>query len=620
MDFYELNKLLQKLPFSIVGYSDLEQEIDGFFEELCDSKFIHLNDNIKLVSYSYAKLKGDNLFDWDTASLSDTFFFHSLNEKYSLLAMNMYYGFRNHLFGYNQKNEDDEESKESNDGHLTNNVAIVLSRLFLQDVGFRISYSFDDNWHFGFLEHKNVFSIKIPFVQLIKDAKNNEDAANRLQEAISKYLKDVIKSFEEDSDDNKFLIKKAKDHRSTYKKNKTEKYIVDKPFKEFIKIFKDKEELESLRNEMISAIHFWHKSNPGFFNPTDIENNLKNWVELFFQILLVSFVYDCWVEYFPAVCGVVERENNVFEKRNLGGLIVGYSVKDTIDLQLRSLFRLISSRISSAISSEWLYSENIQFLRRKRQFEFGKAIKAIISLEDNEQLHAGAVLSNDFKSRFINTFNIYKNVLTDRFLESFNTQLTNHNKISKYCLFQITDADNECNHLTVNQPRFKKINEENQFCCGNHILNPGYYNLPLLSSFYDKFMCNAKKNTFIQSLSLKDDSNNFVVELTYKNNFGTSNFIKEVKKRAIKGGVVGFIFEHFYQLDLHGTFIFQYKSGDSFVDFFNTREWVKKTKISKTNERSFDLYDGYRSISPQGDSNVIRITYVDEINEILIID
>lgn len=393
-NFYALHKLLSKLPFSIKGYENYEKEIDYFFDELCGSDFITKKNNLELVSYSYAKIK--KLDTWDTENFSNSLFFHALNNKYSLLVLNVYYSLRNNLF-------------KNDDAHMSNNVAILLSRLFLKDTGFRLRYTKGKDWKFSYLEQKNIFSIKMPLSEFIK-SEDNEKPYTFFKTALNDFISDSIKELNKNDNIDSLIITRKKDSKSTYQKNSIGSSAIEEIINEFIdKVFV--KDLDHFRGNMKEAILFWHKSNPGFFNPYELEQNLDNWVVLFFQVVFVSLVYDSWVEYFPSVCGISVNGKEK-ELRNLGGLILAYKIGKNISKEDRSAFRVISSRISATVAGEHVKDIN-QNLRKQ---SLKSALAAVMAR--NQSHNIGSHVLSRFSDRnaiytslkkfedaqFINTF------------------------------------------------------------------------------------------------------------------------------------------------------------------------------------------------------------------------
>lgn len=607
--FYSLNKLLSTLPFSILGYYEHEKELDDFFERLCDSNFISKKNNIELVSYSYAKL--ENLNEWGTKSLSQKFFFHALNEKYSLLALNIYYSIRNKLF--DRKQED-----INNSPHLSNNVAIVLSRLFLKDVGFRLKYSEEKNWHFSFLEQNQIFSIQIPLCRLIQIPGGVPEETKEMdifRSALGKFLATSVSVLKSKDELTKLLIQKDESRNSSYEKKEVSSTPIDTQFAEFLKIFKPKEELETLRNELVEAIHFWHITNPDYLTTTDTKEHIENWAELFFQIVFISLVYNSWIEYFPSVCGLDESKQNR-EYRNLGGLILGYKLDDNVTLtqEERSIFRIISSRISSVVAGQWMFENNKELRRERNKKLLKKAFEEFEKLETNTILHGENPVDNTFKQSFEDYYKKYGNILTTEFRNSFYSLLKNNNNYcSKYCLFELKDDSTPCGNCNVNIKKPLFSNKKTKKCCNENKLQSKHFNVPLIKALMESLIKHKVSN---KNGSIKKDfsGQEFSITITYKNGdtFDISEFISKLKDKKHKGSFIGKFFCDYYDtLDCHGIFIMEYFSGKEIVPFFNSRDSIK---FVKPNEKIIEVNESYPFPAETSvTAKKIKITFKNEL-------
>lgn len=352
--FYSLGKLLGSLPFSIRGRDDHVGTVDQFFHRLCESEFIARADNVEVVSYSLAKLEDPDT--WETASHSKGYFFHALNEKYTLLALNIYSSLRDELFGLVASDYDQDKN-----GYRSQTVAIALSRLFIRDVGFRVAYSNEGNWRFGLYEQNNHFTIKIPLAKVLATPSGGLSLEETFQSAITSFLSEAIDDLTENPQglENLLLqkISKAKFGEGKVKYD-SDTDPLKTPRKRFRGVFKEKEELCEFREELVRAILFWDSNNKGYFIGYDTENRVRDWVELFFPIVFLSFVYRSWFEYFPSVCGL-RRQGDTVEQRNIGGLVLGYKLSKNLSLDERSAFRLISGRITGVVAAQYLYERSV---------------------------------------------------------------------------------------------------------------------------------------------------------------------------------------------------------------------------------------------------------------------
>lgn len=567
---YSLEKLLSRLPFSILGYHDHEQAVDDFFLELCGSDFISDKKKVQLVSYSFAKL--ENLLNWGTKSLSLKFFFHALNERYSLLTLNVYYSLRNQLF-----ERKDERIKHS--PHLSNNVAIVLSRLFIRDVGFRLSYSLETNWHFGFLEQSNLFSIRLPLSRIlnIPDHDNPKDVFDH---AFADYLSKSVKKLTTEDSLKELIIQRAPGYKSSYLKFDAENSPIRDELLDLRQVFRSTPELKEIRNEMVRAIMFWHRANPGYINPSATSRNVMNWVELFFQIAFISLVYDSWVEYIPGTCGVQE-DSGKRSFRNLGGLILGYRIDDAITHEERGVFRIISARISATVAGQWMI-ENLQKLRRERNRErLKRALEAFKALPFPDILHGTMAVNDDFESRLRTVYWQYRDVLTDEFIRSYDS-LKKNNKgfICKYCLATLNSGDSEECKVIINRPLFSNKNRKAK-CCDDTGFESEQFNIPLIKSLIDKLI--TKHRTHKKTPKLKKEFSgekrecHFTVSYQGDDFFDVKNFKERLENRP-NGSVTGqYLCQYFDAVDCHGILELQYFDVEEkkFVPFFNTREAIE---------------------------------------------
>lgn len=604
--FYSLNKLLSTLPFSILGYYEHEKELDDFFERLCESDFISKKNNIELVSYSYARL--DKLNEWGTESLSPKLFFHALDEKYSLLALNVYYSIRNKLF--------DRKEEDVNDNpHLSNNVAIVLSRLLLKDVGFRLSYTFDKDWHFSFLEQNQIFSIKIPLERLIKLSKKTSVSSDKLmglfREALGKFLSDTVVKLNSEPYLEKLLIQKAKSRHSSYEKKSISTSLIDNEFDKFIKVFKSKRELEILRDEFVEAIYFWHTTNPGYLTISDTKEHIKNWVELFFQIVFISLVYNSWVEYFPSVCGLDESKQNR-EYRNLGGLILGYKIDENKSLtqEERSIFRIISSRISSTVAGQWMFDNNRQLKRERNKARLKAAHDQFVKL-DNNIIHGISPITADFEKAYLEFWETHKSILTKEFEKSFNSLKTKskdtdgNQYINKYCLIELSNKNSACSDckIKITNPFFLK---DDCLCCKQNSISADCFNIPLVKSLLEVFLKDESGQALTSTKNISD--NTICIEVCHPSGFKVSNFIDKIKK-SHNGSLIGTYFMEYYDLiDAHGVYQLAYEKDGTFYPFFDTRNAIKYVKYyGKSSQENKIILNEKFTFPTESDISALKI-------------
>lgn len=384
-----LDDLVADLPFSVVGRPNLRQDLRRLFLALTDSIFVKGNDKVTLLSYSFATLKKAET--WETDTFAQDFFFYSRNDRFSLAFLNAYYGIRVNF----------------TDAHTSNNVALLLSELFVHDLGFRVRYIDDgDDWQFGYVWALNTFSIKIPVSWLIK----GRDPRSKFKQEFGKFIKSAMGVLSNPENISKLLVTNKKEsERGTFDKNTPEKGYsatndqLNELTEKFIETIFDENKRRGKKEEMVRGILQWHQSNPGYLTSETersasddgseevpkIRRLAKEWVDLLFQISFISLVYDSWVEYFPATCGIQESHNEGSDHegttpqklyRNLGAVIVGYDFNgEGLTDDERSAFKLISSRINVAVAGDFIYKMNRQLQIDALRRHFASVCRELIS-------------------------------------------------------------------------------------------------------------------------------------------------------------------------------------------------------------------------------------------------
>ncbi len=376
MNLDSVYKLLRKLPFSIRGYTNIKREVDNFFHVLCEEELSRVyphHDKLFFISYSYAYLS--NPKDWETEPFSDDFFFHPMKDSHSLLLLNLYHYLGQALF--QGSSESTEESKENK---TAAKVSIKLSELLVRDISLRIGCTDETEWRITYHSDSSALSIEIPVLKLIKNGASSPgthttdvgtDASTerkKFRDELKKLFQAAIKKLDKrNTYDDLDIVKRENmsvyGRRSYNTETKNSDSPKESPIRDLLDQFRrsfirDEEELKKLKDELLLYLLHFHRINPGIFRDSDddnennIETNLKSSLEILFPVMFISIAYDCWVEYFPSVCGVIERGNNRRQYRNLGALIIAYPYQEELSIEERAFFRLISDRISSVIAAQ----------------------------------------------------------------------------------------------------------------------------------------------------------------------------------------------------------------------------------------------------------------------------
>ncbi|MCF8316028.1 MAG: hypothetical protein K9I71_07875 [Ignavibacteriales bacterium] len=348
--FYE--DILSKLKLSIIGYEHILKEVNDFFYLLTSYADFKDNKNIRFISYSLAKLK--NASNWETELLSSDFFFHAFQEDQCLYELSFY----NYL--------------KSQKGIKFSTIT-SLSNLLATDLSFRVGCIDSNNKKFEYDAQNKLLSFYIPksavFLDVFSDSHENYKK-NIDSKSVTEFFVEQDKS-----------IFKRKSPKSDSEIEKLSKKL----YKEGFNLVG----IDSLEVCLINYLTNFIEENPELFvHFDDAEEKEKHIVYWVFQIVSIAFIaniYNCWVEYLPAIVGIINRESGAenagtapenvkTEYRNLGSFIVGYSVGYELTKDERTISKLISERVSYAIGGEYLK----KILTEIEDFSLNAAISRII--------------------------------------------------------------------------------------------------------------------------------------------------------------------------------------------------------------------------------------------------
>lgn len=331
-DFYQFYyTILSSLPFSINGHADLEEEINKLLSKVINTDPFSKDNKVNFISYSYGKLS--SIDRWIVKAFSDKIFFYSHKEIFNEIILSAYLYF----------------IKKINPSQSTTFLtANILSDLFIEDISFKIGYI--DSGHYGFYYDRmnKGFVIEIPFSDIFID--DQESVNMFIREFISQAIS--IHSFE--------LLVKGHGKKSGFYEINPLASIGIKDFenkeagKQYHKLFNSifAYEKSGILENLIVKVQYFHKKNPGFFINDNIEYRISRWVNTFVPLIFISFVYNCWIEYFPASCAVFKLDN---AKRNLGGFIVGYQRGEDLSRDNRVKVKLLSDRITYNIAANIMH-------------------------------------------------------------------------------------------------------------------------------------------------------------------------------------------------------------------------------------------------------------------------
>ncbi len=348
------NSVIRKLPFSIIGYSDLDERINDFFDNFSEHFFLRRSNKFSFISYSFVKLS--KIETWDIDDLGRDFFFNSFKDKYTEIILGYYY----YLKKINIKKDFEEESEEKL--KLTVNF---LSEYFSGDVGYRVGVNSKKIAEVSFLQSKNTIDITLP--NKIFKIRGIE----KIQEIFHEDLFLPISSIQN------LDLGNSRDevYRNLYRYEHQPNDEIKSIYLNVTKKLFNEDETKKILEDLKQQFRFFCNNNRQFFrafkDANEIDNFIGEWVKTLISVATISVYYNSFIEYMPSICGVFQKGNNIEEKRNLGGLIVAYSIKDEINNEERALFRLVGDRITAIIAGQYLYDKN----RTLRQNESTRKIQ-----------------------------------------------------------------------------------------------------------------------------------------------------------------------------------------------------------------------------------------------------
>lgn len=382
--------ILSKLPISIIGYNNVSDKINAFFSKLIEIHDFKYDEKITFFSYSLAKLK--NVHRWDIDALSQNFFFHSFPRN----GINADPQFSMSFYTY---------LKSKNSKGAAHNTINSISKLFTQNINFRVLCN-DETTNFSFENNTLSFIINktaITYPGFL---------------AFASILKESLSNAEENS-----LHYVFRQNENIFKPNENVSKSIEEIYLEFYSKAFNKNQIINLNKDLICWLKKLVKNQPNLFVSTDkLSDLIEDFVNQVESIAYLSLYYDCCIEYMPAVVAVFEKDENnpKVEERNLGSLIIGY--KGDLTNENRSIFKLISERISLVVAGEHLKEQIIETENH--------AIRAAISqcmARAESHNHGSHILNHLTSYSFYSNFNFdklkqYSSILKIEKKDSINMQ------------------------------------------------------------------------------------------------------------------------------------------------------------------------------------------------------
>lgn len=334
----DVEHLFRRLPFSVSTRKETESDINAFFEQLFDSSLVRSLIPLQFTSYSFALL--DDVTTWKVRSLSNRFYFKSAEERFSNILLSFYYYYRRrlHLFASQQK-------KFLLDSVGMSNAEIV-AYLFNDDTAFRVRVENRESWDFSYSESSHAYSFSIPEILYIRMEKG--EPVNYRQH-FRAFINDITSVLANGGKEVQLLVSETM-VPSLYEKgmdhDKFERTAAGELHKKFYEAIFDEERIYAMCSEMSIALeNYYFRHEDKFIS----RRHIADWIFRLPSIALFSLFHRSWTEYIPALCGHVELKGGKLYGRNLGCFIIGY--RDDLSREARSLLRLISDRVSSALST-----------------------------------------------------------------------------------------------------------------------------------------------------------------------------------------------------------------------------------------------------------------------------
>ena len=337
------NDIFSKFQFSITGYSNIGRSLDNYFNIIARNSFFFEQKEMLFISFAFAQLKenSDGLINWETTSLNNQkkFLFHCFHSRQMEVILDLYYSLRGLLSTIDANGQINADLKDEA-------TAEVIAKLFNNFPSFRIVTAKEKNVVMEFEQRKFLWTFHIPIEQCLNENKVLNDEFNKTLQKVTAL----------EIEKQKFSIEKNKNTYEWKSENPSTEYKAIRD--EFLNIF-NSDSVNSIRKELVNQIKYFQNQHKVFFEEKNIESNINHWANSIIAGAFLSFVFNAYMEYIPGVSNVEEGKNRDqgIKFKSLGAMIIGYDKENPIDNELRTLFRIMSDRISSAIAGNYLKNE-----------------------------------------------------------------------------------------------------------------------------------------------------------------------------------------------------------------------------------------------------------------------
>lgn len=518
------HSILNQFEFSITGYDNIDEQLNKFFDTICDSPVFIGRKHIDCISYAYAKLK--NIEPFEIESLTNTqFYFNSFNERsFELYIISDYYFLKNELrrLLYRKNGTVYWKKRTKNDGidNSNRNVSIsiktseVASKLFTNPASYRIAITERNHTVIKYEQHLDVISFEIPFLSIFKGATKDSNIEDIKNQFFKTYGNDLIKNKGKED----FSVKK---NRNKYSLEKSEGMI---------KIFKNinYDGIKDIFEILKAKILLFNKTNDSYFFGSNPEMDVIDaFIKLIITHAFLSAFFDCWIENIPSVIQVNEIEKT---KKCLGNIVVGYSIKQEIDATERIYFRMLSDRISSNLAANTVFelSPELRFKRLRRiQIDFLNKFNREVLTSDPSIDHGANSLTQEHVDKKNEFFGKISNDTIEKYsLKSFKKFVDEQFLVDS----TIDKGIFTCFHKNTNPACSIYKNSDNSYSFENKIKfehnNEPTFNMVIIQNLIDEI----KKECSDYNVTIITSDNAMEIKFSCCNEIDLSKFLKSISR------------------------------------------------------------------------------------------
>ena len=306
-------------------------------------------------------------------------------------------------------------------------------------------------------------------------------------------------------------------------------------------------------------------------------------------IAFLCLHFDSTIEYVLSIANV-DRNNN---KRNLGGLVVGYTSQYQLKPEDRILLNIVSDQLTSVVAGQWLFENNKEFQREYLRKRLVEALNTIQKGFDTNALHGKQLLTEAESEKLSKVCTEFSDVLTTYFTKAIDTLRNENNSfISKYHLIQLKNRG-DCEECKITNPLSIFNDTDKGTKCCSSIANFKLINVPFVEALFNTLLVKEHGNTATVATKTVTEHDEMIFMVTYSTGFNVAGFVEALKADG-NGTFVGKFCKDLYPiLDCHGIFIIKAIDDDSKeFEFFNSRNTIKEVR-EEEGQKKLILNDSY---------------------------